>query len=148
MAMAVEQAAVWVASPAAARAWSWRMLAAAAGAGAAVTAAAVATTTDSATLSCAGTRDGAADAAELCAAARRGDARAVNRLLDGGADPNCRHRDGWAALHCAAINRQAEVCRVLLAAGADPNLADEYNPRGAQNMTECVPPAVRRSVPS
>ncbi len=41
-------------------------------------------------------------------------------------DVNARHRLGWSALHVAAVNGQRAAVRELLAAGADPNLAEEY----------------------
>ncbi|NXA38085.1 CLPB protein, partial [Eudromia elegans] len=49
------------------------------------------------------------------------------RLLLDGADVNARHGLGWTALMVAAINRNASVLKVLLAAGADPNLGDEFS---------------------
>uniref|UniRef100_A0A2K6UC83 ClpB family mitochondrial disaggregase n=1 Tax=Saimiri boliviensis boliviensis TaxID=39432 RepID=A0A2K6UC83_SAIBB len=44
-----------------------------------------------------------------------------------GADVNARHRLGWTALMVAAINRNDSVIQVLLAAGADPNLGDDFS---------------------
>uniref|UniRef100_A0A671VR12 ClpB family mitochondrial disaggregase n=1 Tax=Sparus aurata TaxID=8175 RepID=A0A671VR12_SPAAU len=44
-----------------------------------------------------------------------------------GVDPNHRHRLGWTALMVAAMNRQHSVVKVLLEAGADPNVGDHFN---------------------
>uniref|UniRef100_A0A665U2C2 Uncharacterized protein n=1 Tax=Echeneis naucrates TaxID=173247 RepID=A0A665U2C2_ECHNA len=44
-----------------------------------------------------------------------------------GVDPNHRHRLGWTALMVAAMNRQHSVVKVLLEAGADPNIGDNFN---------------------
>lgn len=41
-------------------------------------------------------------------------------------DVNTRHKLGWTALMVAAVNGKAETCKVLLKAGADPNLEDKY----------------------
>uniref|UniRef100_A0A671VQK0 ClpB family mitochondrial disaggregase n=1 Tax=Sparus aurata TaxID=8175 RepID=A0A671VQK0_SPAAU len=48
-------------------------------------------------------------------------------LLKEGVDPNHRHRLGWTALMVAAMNRQHSVVKVLLEAGADPNVGDHFN---------------------
>uniref|UniRef100_A0A2K5RLX7 Mitochondrial disaggregase n=1 Tax=Cebus imitator TaxID=2715852 RepID=A0A2K5RLX7_CEBIM len=40
---------------------------------------------------------------------------------------SARHRLGWTALMVAAINRNDSVIQVLLAAGADPNLGDNFS---------------------
>ncbi|MEO3745218.1 ankyrin repeat domain-containing protein [Plantactinospora sp. B5E13] len=42
----------------------------------------------------------------------------VARLLRGGADPNQRDRDGSTLLYRASVQGNAEIVRVLLAAGA------------------------------
>jgi cytohesin len=61
----------------------------------------------------------------LLAAVREGDAGAVRRLLDEGADVNQRGDDGSTALMAAVRARQNPVVGLLLESGADPNLTDE-----------------------
>ena len=39
---------------------------------------------------------------------------------------NLRHPLGWTALQLAAVNGKSEAVKVLLDAGADPNLGDEF----------------------
>ncbi|ERM93580.1 ankyrin repeat domain-containing protein 65 [Amborella trichopoda] len=66
----------------------------------------------------------------LCRAARRGDTRAVQRLLESGASVHGRDQHGWTALHRAAFKGWMEVVRVLVEKGADINATDEegYTP--------------------
>jgi len=47
----------------------------------------------------------------------------VQALLDGGADPDIRDKDGSTRLQLAALRAETEILRALLAAGADPDLA-------------------------
>ncbi|XP_029373470.1 caseinolytic peptidase B protein homolog [Echeneis naucrates] len=63
----------------------------------------------------------------LLEAARTNNSQDVARLLKEGVDPNHRHRLGWTALMVAAMNRQHSVVKVLLEAGADPNIGDNFN---------------------
>ena len=65
-------------------------------------------------------------AEELFAAARRGDVKAVESLLDAGVDPNARTAYGVTALHFAADGGHTEVVKVLLRRKADPNVADTF----------------------
>jgi ankyrin repeat protein len=61
----------------------------------------------------------------LHVAAMNARAGIATTLLDRGADPNARSRVGHLPLHATAMNpRGAEVARVLLARGADPDLTD------------------------
>lgn len=41
-------------------------------------------------------------------------------------DVNIRHGLGWTALMVACVNGRSGVVKVLLQAGANPNLADEF----------------------
>lgn len=54
----------------------------------------------------------------------RGHIRAVRRLLELGADPNCRDENGSTPLHQAAWHANADGVRLLLKHGADPSLCD------------------------
>ncbi|KAL3715542.1 hypothetical protein ACJRO7_007297 [Eucalyptus globulus] len=61
----------------------------------------------------------------LCAAAREGDVRAINRLLESGAAVNGRDQHGWTALHRAAFKGRADAVRTLLDKGVDVDARDE-----------------------
>jgi hypothetical protein len=55
---------------------------------------------------------------DLVAAAKRGDAHAVHRLLEDGADVRAVDADGYTALHWAGIRGHFRIFRELLGAGA------------------------------
>ncbi|KAL3715551.1 hypothetical protein ACJRO7_007306 [Eucalyptus globulus] len=55
----------------------------------------------------------------LCAAARKGDVRAINRLPESGAAGNGRDQHGWTARHRAAFKGQADAVQTLLDKGVD-----------------------------
>jgi ankyrin repeat protein len=83
---------------------------------------------------------GPADKAEaFAAAARRGDAAAVSKLLDEGVDVNSKYRYGATALSYAADHGRLDVVKVLLARGADVNVKDTFY--GATPLTWASSPA-------
>ena len=53
---------------------------------------------------------------------RRGKLRQVRLLLEAGADPNVKSKNGGTVLRTAVQNNHPEMVRALLQAGADPNL--------------------------
>ena len=61
-----------------------------------------------------------AEASELHVAAEKGDAAAVKRLIDGGAQIDVLDDSGSTALYVAAKSGRAEIVVLLLAAGANP----------------------------
>ncbi|KAK1287159.1 hypothetical protein QJS10_CPB19g01218 [Acorus calamus] len=60
----------------------------------------------------------------LCAAARKGDLRAVQRLVEMGASVDGRDQHGWTALHRAGFKGRADVVKALLDKGADASARD------------------------
>ena len=78
----------------------------------------------------------------LAAAARKGDAAAVTRLLDEGVDVNAKFRYGTTALSFAADHGHLEVVKVLLARGAEVNVKDTFY--GATPLTWATSPAMTR----
>lgn len=60
----------------------------------------------------------------LHAAAARGDAAEIARLIQAGADPDARDAQGRTPLHVAAHLGQAAAMRALVAGGADPRALD------------------------
>ncbi|XP_071786928.1 mitochondrial disaggregase-like [Asterias amurensis] len=59
-------------------------------------------------------------------AAKKDNVSEIKRLIDAGINVNERHPLGWTALHVAAINKNHSAVKVLLQAGADPNLGDDF----------------------
>jgi Ankyrin repeats (3 copies)/Domain of unknown function (DUF3471) len=78
----------------------------------------------------------------FAAAARKGDAATVTKLLDEGVDVNTKFRYGATALSFAADHGQLEVVKVLLARGANVNVKDTFY--GATPLTWAVSPALTR----
>ena len=78
----------------------------------------------------------------LAAAARKGDAAAVTKLLDEGVDVNSKFRYGTTALSFAADHGHLEVVKVLVARGADVNVKDTFY--GATPLTWATSPALTR----
>jgi len=65
-----------------------------------------------------------APALDLIEAANAGDADAVTRLLQSGADANCSNKSGATPLHRAAYQNHLAVAEALVAAGADVGRKD------------------------
>jgi uncharacterized protein len=84
-----------------------------------------------------------ADVEPLIAAALRGDAAAVERLLDAGAAVNARDRQGRNVVLAATQGGHTEAARVLIARGADVNAQDHIQDSafllaGARGRTKIV----------
>ena len=62
---------------------------------------------------------------DLIQAVRDGRLAATKALLDGGADPNARQKDGATALHHAAHRNDLDAAAVLIESGADVNTANQ-----------------------
>eukprot|EP01045_Picozoa_sp_COSAG04_P000337 COSAG04_NODE_7_length_45988_cov_220.188869_22_plen_284_part_00 len=62
---------------------------------------------------------------ELCAAARAGDAAAIERLAGEGASPDAKDEQGWPAVCRAAWEAHTAAVEALLRLGADPNATTE-----------------------
>jgi ankyrin repeat protein len=61
----------------------------------------------------------------LHAAAARGDAAGITRLVRGGADPNARDRYRRTPLHVAAYRGRHDAMRALVQGGGDPNALED-----------------------
>jgi len=72
----------------------------------------------------------------LFQALQKSNAAAVNRLLDGGADPNARDADGTPSLMAAVLYAGADCVKLRLDRGADPNAANKV---GATALMWAVP---------
>lgn len=61
-------------------------------------------------------------------AAQYGSGSEVKKIIDAGnIKVDSRHHLGWTALMLAAVNGKLDVCKVLIAKGADLNLGDKYS---------------------
>ena len=64
---------------------------------------------------------------DLLDAARKGNLKRVQKLLDSGADVNQRDKTGFTALHWAAMTNKQEVAKLLIEKKADINAREfEY----------------------
>lgn len=61
----------------------------------------------------------------LSIAARKGEVRSIQRLLENGASINGRDQHGWTALHRASFKGKQDAVRVLIEKGVDINGRDE-----------------------
>lgn len=73
----------------------------------------------------------------LCLAAKNGDLRAVNRLLENGAAINGRDQHGWTALHRASFKGRVDVVRALIEKGVDIDARDEDGYTALHCAVEC-----------
>jgi hypothetical protein len=78
----------------------------------------------------------------LSAAARKGDAAAVKKLLDEGVDVNTKFRYDRTALSFAADRGHADVVKLLIERGADVNAKDTFH--NATPLSWTVSPAMER----
>lgn len=62
---------------------------------------------------------------KLATAARKGDVRSIQLLLDSGASLNGCDQNGWTALHRAAFKGQTEAARALIDIGIDIDAKDD-----------------------
>jgi len=74
----------------------------------------------------------------LVSAVNRRGRKAVELLLDRGADPNARRLGGGTALHMAAALAVPDIAELLISRGADPNASD-YNGDTPLHNTSGVP---------
>ncbi|XP_004489677.1 protein VAPYRIN [Cicer arietinum] len=61
----------------------------------------------------------------LCTAARKGEARAIQKVLESGGVINGRDQNGWTALHRASFKGRMDVVRLLVEKGIDLDAKDE-----------------------
>ncbi|KAF9592275.1 hypothetical protein IFM89_013501 [Coptis chinensis] len=61
----------------------------------------------------------------LCTAARKGEVRTIQRLIENGASINGKDQHGWTALHRAAFKGRIDVVRTLLDKGIEVDAKDE-----------------------
>ncbi|XP_065668496.1 mitochondrial disaggregase isoform X5 [Hydra vulgaris] len=63
----------------------------------------------------------------LCIAAAHNDLTNLERLIKNSKDVNKKHPLGWTALHSAAMAGNARAVKMLLDAGADPDVLDDFS---------------------
>ncbi|KAB2018874.1 hypothetical protein ES319_D08G259900v1 [Gossypium barbadense] len=61
----------------------------------------------------------------LCFAARKGEVRSIQRLIENGAAINGRDQHGWTALHRASFKGRIDTVKTLIDKGIDIDLKDE-----------------------
>ncbi|XP_022719951.1 uncharacterized protein LOC111277800 [Durio zibethinus] len=61
----------------------------------------------------------------LCLAARKGEVRTIQRLIENGAVINARDQHGWTALHRASFKGKIDAVRMLIDKGIDVDSKDE-----------------------
>ncbi|KAE8677005.1 FH protein interacting protein FIP2-like [Hibiscus syriacus] len=61
----------------------------------------------------------------FCLAARKGDVRAIQRLIENGAAIDGRDQHGWTALHQASFKGRTDTVKMLIDKGIDINSRDE-----------------------
>ncbi|MFS8004595.1 putative non-specific serine/threonine protein kinase [Helianthus anomalus] len=61
----------------------------------------------------------------LCVATRKGDIRAIKKLLEGGVTVNGQDQHGWTVLHRASFKGRAEIVQILIKKGVDIDARDE-----------------------
>ena len=83
-------------------------------------------------------------AEELWAATRAGDAARVTAALDKGADVNAKTRYGATALTFAADRGHVEIVKLLIARGADVNVAGHVLPDARRRHGDDEQPSRRR----
>ncbi|KAK7271099.1 hypothetical protein RJT34_26719 [Clitoria ternatea] len=62
---------------------------------------------------------------KLCLAARKGDVRNIQKVLENGAGINGRDQNGWTALHRASFKGRIEAVKVIVERGVDVDAKDE-----------------------
>eukprot|EP00051_Salpingoeca_urceolata_P023319 m.393561 g.393561 ORF g.393561 m.393561 type:complete len:709 (+) comp20091_c0_seq27:1658-3784(+) len=93
---------------------------------AAFLAGAVAATVSSSPAECESRRVGGSSRHDVCKMVLQRDYSMLEASLRAGADPNERHRLGWAPLHVAAVNGDTHALQLLLEHGADVDIQDHY----------------------
>ncbi|CAO3671542.1 unnamed protein product [Umbelopsis ramanniana] len=67
---------------------------------------------------------------QVCQAIVDNDIKLLKKLIENpNFTPNCYHRHGWTPLQTAVIQDNIQMAKMLLEAGADPNLEDHYYPK-------------------